>query len=71
MIGDINVDNQDLKMAQGAFDSQEDEASYQRWLDEIALQEELREREVEGKILSTSQYTDCGRPIGSPYEGQD
>lgn len=33
------------------------------------LQRELRGLEIEK--VDTSRYTDCGRPKGSPYEGQD
>lgn len=46
----MEMDHADLLEASGAFYNEEDEASYQRWLDSIAVEEMYNEAQVE-KIM--------------------
>lgn len=41
------IDQMDLELAQGKFDNEEDEASYQRFLDSIRVEDIWTERELE------------------------
>jgi hypothetical protein len=47
MTSDMNIDHADLLYASGAFDDEEDEASYQRWLDSLWVDEMHNEAQVE------------------------
>lgn len=43
----MNIDHADLLDASGAFDNEEDEASYRRWLDAVMADQEWNKRQVE------------------------
>lgn len=49
------LDHADFLEASGAFDNEEDEASYQRWLDSIAVDEMYNEAQVE-KIMKQENF---------------
>ena len=50
-----------------SFESPEDRESFDQWLAELEAEQHAMEANPR-KVVSN--YTDCGRQAGSPYEGQ-